>query len=69
MDSLFQVHMLNEQGKEKAQEIANAFDQLLYRLNKVVPSSGTHYLYMREKLEVAAFYAKKSMANRPENQQ
>ena len=69
MDSLFQVHMLNEQGKEKAQEIANAFDQLLFRLSKVAPSSGREYALVRTKLEEAAFYAKKSMASVPENQQ
>lgn len=68
MDSIFEVHMLNEKGKEDANEIANAFDQLLNRLNKVM-YPGRETAIVRTKLEEACFYAKKSMANIPGNQQ
>lgn len=69
VDSLFQVHMLNEEGKVKAQKIAEAFDLLLQTLGEIGPSSGREYAIVRTKLEEAAFFAKKSMANLSGNQQ
>jgi hypothetical protein len=67
MDPLFEVHMLNERGKDKAHEIAGAFNDLLTRLSPICPV-GREMSIVRTKLEEAAFFAKKSMANVPENQ-
>ena len=67
MDPLFQVHMLNEVGKGKANAIAEAFDELVRKLSKLCPQSCREVSICRTKLEEAAFFAKKSMANDPEN--
>lgn len=67
MDPLFQVHMLNEDGKTKANQIAKAFDNLLYALTDVCPP-GREMSIVRTKLEEASFFAKKAMAMLPENQ-
>lgn len=68
IDSLFQVHMLNDSGKDKARIIAIQFDNLLRDLSLVCPA-GREMSIVRTKLEEAAFFAKKAMANQPENQQ
>ena len=69
MNKEFQVHLLNEQGIDKAAEIAMNFDRLLSWLKE-----GSGCLHGRElalattKLEEACFFAKKAMAMNPENQ-
>lgn len=63
---LFQVHMLNDQGKVKAGAIAKAFDLLLQELVSVCPE-GREFSIVKTKLEEASFFAKKAMANNPEN--
>ena len=63
----FEVHRLNETGLFRAKEIANAFDQLLTVLTKTCPV-GRELSIVRTKLEEACFFAKKSMANKAENQ-
>lgn len=67
MNKEFAVHMLNEQGKEKAQRIAKAFDDLLNTLaGESIESSlcppGREFAIVKTKLEEACFFAKKSMA-------
>lgn len=69
---LFQVHMLNDVGKEKALKIALAFDNLLSTLAPLCnadPSipSNREFSIVKTKLEEASFFAKKAMANNPEN--
>jgi hypothetical protein len=66
-DPLFQVHRLNEDGLKKAEEIAAAFNDCLYRLQGVC-SGNREFAIVKTKLEEAAFFAKKSMANHPHNQ-
>jgi hypothetical protein len=66
-DSLFQVHMLNEEGKARARDIANDFDILLQNLRANCPE-GREFSIVKTKLEEAAFFAKKAMANVKENQ-
>lgn len=61
MHSQFAVHMLTEEGKTKAKEIAKAFDDCLTRLEVVCPE-GRHLALVRTKLEEACFFAKKAMA-------
>jgi hypothetical protein len=59
----FQVHMLSEEGKAKAREIASAFDECLTKLEGLVPP-GRELDLVRTKLEEACFFAKKGMAER-----
>ncbi len=66
MNKEFQVHMLNELGKTKARDIAQAFDDCLARLTTTCPP-GREMSIVRTKLEEACFFAKKAMANDPEN--
>lgn len=64
----FQIHMLNGDGKAKAGAIAEAFDDCLNRLLELCPQ-GREMAIVRTKLEEASFFAKKSMASLPENQE
>lgn len=68
MHQAFQVHMLNEVGKTRAQEIAQGFDSLLKSLEQLVPEGRAKSILIT-KLEEAAFFAKKAMAELTENQQ
>jgi hypothetical protein len=61
MDAAFQVHLLNDQGKAKAQRIALGFDDLLMELKEIVPE-GRELALVKTKLEEACFFAKKGMA-------
>jgi hypothetical protein len=67
MTTLFQVHILNAGGLKKAEQIAGSFNFLLDILETVCPA-GRELALVRTKLEEAAFFAKKSMANDPQNQ-
>jgi hypothetical protein len=73
MNALFSVHLLNEQGKQKAGQLAHAFDDLLDVVEKVVgigPTGSTREMaIVRTKLEEACFFAKKAMAVQPINQE
>ena len=62
----FAVHMLNADGKEKAGEIALAFDHLLAQLEVLCPA-GRELAIVRTKLEEACFFAKKAMASDASN--
>lgn len=66
-DTLFQVHRLNENGMKKAEDIAAAFDTCLILLRGLCPE-GREFAIVKTKLEEAAFFAKKAMANVPANQ-
>lgn len=68
MDPLFEVHMLNDVGKEKARNIAEAYNSLLGTLKNHCPDS-REFSVAKTKLEESCFFAKKSIANVPENQQ
>ena len=67
-DPLFRVHRLNPDGMKKAEEIAAAFNDCLFRLEGMC-SPGREMALVRTKLEEAAFFAKKAMANARENQE
>lgn len=69
MDPLFKVHMVNSAGKEKAQRIAQTFENCLSNLRMICPENTREFAIVKTKLEEACFFAKKSMANVPENQQ
>lgn len=69
IDPLFQFHLLNEEGKRKAQAVAHAFSDLLANLTPLMPVSAREVSIVRTKLEEACFYAKKAVANVAENQE
>jgi hypothetical protein len=77
MDHAFEVHMLNEKGKEKAAELARIFDATLTMVQGIAraekgiehdPRSARELAIVRTKLEEACFFAKKAMAVNPEYQ-
>lgn len=67
MDPLFEVHMLNDTGKPKAKQIAEIFDKCLADLSGIIPA-GREMAIVKTHMETACFFAKKAMANQPENQ-
>lgn len=67
-DPLFEVHRLNAAGMLKAEEIASTFDNCLHALRLLCPE-GREFAIVKTKLEEAAFFAKKAMANQKDNQQ
>lgn len=68
MNSLFRVHRLNDDGMKKAEVIAELFNRCLFGLQDVC-IEGREFAIVKTKLEEAAFFAKKSMANVASNQQ
>lgn len=62
MNKEFTVHLLNEGGKAKAIQIAEAFDTCLTSLTSLCPT-GRELAIVRTKLEEACFFAKKAMAS------
>jgi hypothetical protein len=71
MDPMFEVHMLNDEGKGHAKQIAESFNNLLQELQQEV-GAGTatrEFSLCKTKLEEACFFAKKAMASQPRNQQ
>jgi hypothetical protein len=67
MNKEFEVHMLNDTGKLRAAEIAIAFDECLQKLLVINPSTTREMSLVRTKLEEACFFAKKAMAQQPQN--
>ena len=67
MSDLFKVHMLNEMGKLRAQNIAKSFEQCLIDLEGLCPD-GRDLAIVRTKLQEACFFAKRAMAMDTENQ-
>ena len=57
----FKVHLLTDEGKAKATQIAEAFDELAADLELICPG-GREMSIVMTKLEEACFFAKKSMA-------
>ena len=64
----FEVHMLNDLGKDRAQEMAVKFSDLLTWV-KGIGEPGREQALVATKLEEACFFAKKSLAIKKENQQ
>lgn len=64
----FSVHLLNPQGVERAEAIAFAFSLLLEELEQLCGTDGREMAIVRTDLQRAAFFAKRAMAVRPENQ-
>lgn len=67
--SEFSVHMLNDAGIEKAEQIAFCFSLALEELEQLCgPGDSRELAIVRTKMQEAAFFAKRAMAIRPENQ-
>lgn len=67
MNQEFKVHMLTEEGKRKAEKIAEAFDDCLNKLIELRGGEENPSRYMslvKTKLEEACFFAKKDMAEK-----
>lgn len=62
----FGVHMLNDDGKAKAKQLAEDFDALLAKLT-AAGVGGRYLSIVTTKLEEACFFAKKGLASKPEN--
>lgn len=62
MNEVFEVRRLTPEGLKKAQEIAEAFDQLLTRLETVCVTDGRDLALVRTKLQEACFFAKRALA-------
>lgn len=68
MSDEFSVHVLNDAGLQKAKRIATAFDQLLTELD-ACGVGGRERAIVVTKTQEACFFAKRSIAVMPENQQ
>ena len=68
MNPEFEIHMLNEKGKELAQGIAGIFNSTLDQLSTYC-AAGREWSIVKTKLEEACFFAKKAMAKDLANQQ
>jgi hypothetical protein len=64
----FDVHLLNSDGIRKARDIAACFSILLNDLEEHCGKDGREMALVRTHLQEAAFFAKRAMAIRPENQ-
>lgn len=64
----FKVHRLNDQGMQRATEIARAFDACLTALDKVLPQGRERALVIT-KLQESNFWAKRGIAIDPANQE
>jgi hypothetical protein len=64
----FEVHMLNDQGKKHAQELALRFSDLLGWC-RAIGTEGRELSLVATKLEEACFFAKKALAIKKENQE
>lgn len=59
----FKVHLLSEDGIKRAKDLAEAFSELLDKLEGICPGS-PEFTISKRKLEEACFYAKKAMAQK-----
>jgi len=64
----FTVHKLNADGLSEAEELAQRFSDLLSYTESVGIDARLNAI-VRTKLEEACFFAKKSLAKNPENQE
>lgn len=64
----FDVHMLNDEGKKKARDIAEGFSTLLTMIENMIPQSRARSIAITH-LQDACFWTKRGMAELPENQQ
>lgn len=63
----FAVHILNEEGIQKAKDIAFLFSEFLDKLESYIGPPGREVAIVKTKLEEAGFFAKKAMSRLQEN--
>lgn len=69
IDPLFRNAWLNEQGNQKAVEIAEAFEHVYTRVREIVgPDNTREFALAKTHLEEAAMYCVKSMGQLSQNQ-
>jgi hypothetical protein len=68
VNPIFVTNQLNEQGRQKRQHIAEAFNTLYNHLEEWC-QNGREFNIVKQHLEDAGLYAVKSMASIPSNQQ
>ena len=61
--------MLNADGKGRAADIAKQFSVCLNNLEAIIGAEGREMAIVRTKLQEAAFFAKRAMAVKAENQE
>ncbi len=64
----FEVHRLNEVGISAATDVADLFDGFLTALEGRIGTEGRYPAIVRTKLEETCFFAKKAVAQKPQNQ-
>lgn len=64
----FRVHTLNDAGKENAMRVAEVFSNALTYL-EALDVDGRELAIVKTKLEEACFFAKRSIASKPSNQE
>lgn len=67
MRNEFEVHKLNDAGLARAGQLAEAFSDLLERIDVLVPASRERVLVVT-KLQEASYWAKRAIAVLPDNQ-
>jgi hypothetical protein len=67
-DNLFRVHRLNEIGLAGAGKLAEHFSDLLRVVESYSGTEGRDIALVRTHLQLACFYAKRALAEHPENQ-
>lgn len=65
----FAVHMLNRDGKERAADVAKMLSICLNNIEAIVGADGREMAIVRTKLQEAAFFAKRAIAVKAENQE
>jgi hypothetical protein len=68
MANEFSVHLLNEQGLAQADKLKRAFEELWGVIESVTPMSSRPKSVVLTKLQEASMWAKRAMAELPENQ-
>lgn len=68
MRNEFKVHLLNQEGVGKANKLAETFSSTLDQVEEISGKEGREAALVRTHLEMASYYAKRAMAQRPENQ-
>ncbi len=63
----FQVHVLNDQGLDKARQLGEVFSTALEGIEAIIPQGRERALVVT-KLQEASFFAKRAIATDPSNQ-
>lgn len=65
----FTVHRLNDNGMDRAEELALQFSGFLSEVERLCGADGREMAIVRTKLQEACFFAKRAIAVLPENQE